>query len=143
MGVFATRSPYRPNGLGLSSVKIAGIEYDGQGCLCIDVLGADLIDNTPIYDIKPYLSYADAHPQARCGFVDETPIVRLTVNIPELLAARLQGVNLQTLTDLLALDPRPHYQNKPDKIYGFVFQNFEIKFKVNQNVLTVTEVLTL
>lgn len=141
MGVFATRSPYRPNPIGLSSVKIDRIELSPTEGPVIHVLGADLMHGTPIYDIKPYVTYADSHPQARSGFVDERRWQGLTVDFPEHLQAHFSSDSLKALTQVLALDPRPQYQDNPDKVYGMPFEGKDIRFKVSSTgVLTVTEV---
>ena len=113
MGVFATRSPYRPNPLGLSVVKIDRIEWESPRGPIIHVLGGDLMDGTPIYDIKPYLTYADAHPEARCGFVDRRKWDRLEVHIPDEVAALFSVQQREALAQTLALDPRPHYHDDP------------------------------
>ena len=140
MGVFATRSPYRPNPLGLSSVRIECIEMSDKEGPIIHVLGADLMDGTPIYDIKPYVAYADSHPEARSGFVDERRWQELTVIFPEHLQKYFTPDSLATLTRVLALDPRPQYQNNPDKIYGMPYEGYDIRFQVANEVLTVLEV---
>ena len=140
MGVFATRSPYRPNPLGLSSVKIESIELTTKEGPVIHVLGADLMDGTPIYDIKPYVAYADCHPGARSGFVDERRWQELTVVFPEQLQRPFTPESLAALTRVLALDPRPQYQDNPDKVYGMPYENYDIRFQVADDVLTVIEV---
>ena len=137
MGVFATRSPFRPNGLGLSSVRISSVETDTPRGPVIHVLGADLMDGTPIYDIKPYVTYADCHPDARSGFVDVHAIRRLRVEIPQEFASRFSANALASLREVLALDPRPQYQNNPDKIYGMMYAGVDVKFRVVDGVLTV------
>lgn len=139
MGVFATRSPFRPNNIGLSSVRISHIDYDCQEGPVIHVLGADLMDNTPIYDIKPYIVYADSHPDARSGFVDSTPISRLEVCFPDDFEKKYTTAELETLRKTLELDPRPHYQDSADKIYGMPFGNHDIHFKVKDKVLIVID----
>jgi tRNA-Thr(GGU) m(6)t(6)A37 methyltransferase TsaA len=138
MGVFATRSPFRPNPLGLSSVRLLGVE---SGALV--VAGADLVDGTPIYDIKPYVTYADCHPNARSGFVDERQWQQLTVVFPPHLQALINPKNREALTRVLALDPRPQYQDNPDKIYGMPYENYDIQFKVANNTLTVINIKPL
>ena len=143
MGVFATRSPYRPNPIGLSSVKIERIELSTTEGPVIHVLGADLMHGTPIYDIKPYVTYADCHPEARSGFVDENRWQELTVEFPESLQNHFTPENLEALIRVLALDPRPQYQDNPDKIYGMPFANKDIRFKVNKGILSVIEVMPL
>ena len=137
VGVFATRSPFRPNPLGLSSVKIESIEWESAQGPVIHVLGADLMDGTPIYDIKPYIVYADSHADARSGFVDRRQWPKLEVVIPDSLRAVFSKEQLDALRHTLALDPRPHYQNDPQKVYGMPFEGRDIHFRVNDGVLTV------
>ena len=141
MGVFATRSPYRPNPIGLSSVKIERIEFTDKEGPIIHVLGADLMDSTPIYDIKPYVAYADSHPNARSGFVDERPWQELTVSFPQELQAHFSAESLSALTRVLALDPRPQYQDNPEKIYGMPYEGYDIRFRVADGVLKVVSVV--
>lgn len=133
VGVFASRSPYRPNPLGLSSVRIESIDASAG---IIEVSGADLADGTPIYDIKPYVSYTDAHEGARSGFVDNNTWKRLEVQIPDTLKAEL-GDSLEAVTSVLSEDPRPQYQDDPAKVYGMAFGNKNIKFKVIGNTLEI------
>ena len=135
MGVFATRSPYRPNLLGLSSVKLEKIIRE-NGKVSLIVSGADLINGTKIYDIKPYLAYSDCHTDAVCGFADEKKDYKLSVIIPENEACKLSKEELGTLKAILSGDPRPAYQ-KDNRIYGFRFAKKEIKFSVSNNELTV------
>lgn len=137
MGVFATRSPFRPNRLGLSSVRLHHIDWEGADGPLIHVTGADLMDNTPIYDIKPYLTYADSHPDARSGFTDHHQWEKLTVFIPEEIRAALSPQDQQTLQEILELDPRPHYQDDPDRIYGFTFNDKDYHFRVRKGVVEV------
>lgn len=142
MGVFATRSPFRPNNIGLSSVRISKIEWETSKGPIIHVKGADLMDGTPIYDIKPYVVYADCHPEARSGFVDSRKWNRLEVVIPEDVTQRLlqEGMTehrIEILKDVLAQDPRPHYQKDPLKVYGMPYEGRDIHFSVSENVLTV------
>lgn len=137
VGVFATRSPFRPNALGLSSVRIQRIEQDSTSGPVIHVLGADLMDGTPIYDIKPYIVYADCHPDARSGFVDNRSWPKLEVVIPEEIAKNYQPERLSVLRKILELDPRPHYQNDPHRIYGMPFDGTDVRFYVENGVLTV------
>lgn len=137
VGVFATRSPFRPNALGLSSVRIQRIELDSASGPVIHVLGADLMDGTPIYDIKPYIVYADCHPDARSGFVDSRSWPKLEVVIPEEIAKNYQPERLSVLRKILELDPRPHYQNDPHRIYGMPFDGTDVRFFVENGVLTV------
>ena len=140
VGVFASRSPFRPNRLGLSSVRISEIELDTPRGPLIHVLGADLMDGTPIYDIKPYVVYADSHPDARSGFVDKNAIRWLEVVVPDAVAARYSSAQLAALRKVLALDPRPHYQDNPEKVYGMMYAGKDVKFRVEGDVLTVVEV---
>ncbi len=133
MGVWATRSPYRPNPLGLSCVEL--VKVDGMDLV---VRGADLMDGTPIYDIKPYIPYADAYPGARSGFVNGAPEAKLQVAIPETLP--LNARQREALTQILALDPRPAYQDTPGKEYGMVFENRNIRFSVQDGTVTVLTV---
>ena len=140
MGVFATRSPYRPNPIGLSSVRIERIEMTMKEGPVIHVFGADLIDGTPIYDIKPYVTYADSHPGARSGFVDERRWQELKVVFPEQLQKHFTQESLAALIRVLALDPRPQYQDIPEKIYGMPYEEYDIRFQVADGVLTVIEV---
>ena len=139
MGVFATRSPFRPNRLGLSSVRIAGIELDTPRGPLVHVLGADLMDGTPIYDIKPYIVYADCHPEARSGFVDTHAMRRLDVVIPDSVTERFGQKDLEALRRVLELDPRPQYQNKPEKTYGMMYAGVDVRFRVKDGTLTVVE----
>lgn len=141
MGVFATRSPYRPNPIGLSSVKIERVELHPTDGPVIHVLGADLMDGTPIFDIKPYVTYADSHPMARSGFVDENPWRELSVVFPEDLKDCFSENSLKALTRILALDPRPRYQDNPEKIYGMPYEGYDIRFHVSDGVLTVIDVV--
>lgn len=156
IGVFASRSPFRPNGLGLSSVRIEFIEYDAKDPdgkpigPVINVLGADLMDGTPIYDIKPYVTYADSHPEAASGFVDDKewkPLkvvfaesVTSDVPVTEPVEVTIPGwtkADVAALKEVLAQDPRPRYQNGPDKVYGMIFNDMDVRFKVDEDVLTV------
>lgn len=143
LGVFATRSPFRPNPLGLSCVKIAGIDYDTPSGAVIRVQGADLMDETPIYDIKPYVVYADCHPDARSGFVDAHQICRLQVEIPDEIAVGFTSRELEALRKTLELDPRPHYQNDSERIYGMPFGHRDIRFQVRDGKLVVVESVSL
>ena len=139
MGVFATRSPHRPNPVGLSAVRLEGIkEINGQGTVIV-VSGADLMNGTPIYDIKPYLHYADCKQDANNGFVSaESPL--LEVVIDEKMSAEIPGEKLEVLKNVLAQDPRPRYIDDADREFGLSFSCFNIKFKVNDNKITVTEI---
>ncbi len=140
MGVFATRSPYRPNPLGLSCVEIEGIETDVSLGPVIHVLGADLMDQTPIYDIKPYLPFTDSRPGAAVGFAQTPPGKKLEVIIEETWRGILTPDQLHTLREVLAHDPRPPYQQDSDRIYGLFFCGVEVKFRVAEPTLTVTEI---
>ena len=141
MGVFATRSPFRPNALGLSSVRISRIETDTTRGPVITVVGADLMDGTPIYDIKPYIPYADSHPEAKGGFSDTHAICRLTVVIPDCYHHLFSQSQLQALYKVLELDPRPHYHKSGQKEYGMPYMDYDVHFTVNDGVLTVTDVV--
>lgn len=140
MGVFATRSPFRPNALGLSSVRISRIETDTTRGPVITVVGADLMDGTPIYDIKPYIPYADSHPEAKGGFTDTHAICRLTVVIPDCFHHLFSQSQLLALYKVLELDPRPHYHKSGQKEYGMPYMDYDVHFTVNDSVLTVTDV---
>ena len=139
MGVFATRSPFRPNRLGLSSVRIANVELDTTRGPLIHVLGADLMDGTPIYDIKPYVAYADCHPDARSGFVDKHAIRRLMVIIPQSVSSKFNDSQLEALRKVLELDPRPQYHDDAKKVYGMMYAGIDVKFCVADGVLTVVD----
>lgn len=140
VGVFATRSPFRPNALGLSCVKLERVEHrSGIGPVLI-VSGADLVDGTPIYDIKPYLPYADSHPDALGGFTDTTEFKTLTVSVDEKLLQLLPQTERSGLIQILENDPRPGYHDDPERIYGFVFAGHEIKFSVANSVLKVISI---
>ena len=143
MGVFATRSPFRPNSLGLSCVKLEGIDYDTKDGAVIHVSGADLMDGTPIFDIKPYIPYADAHPEALGGFTDTAGDFLLKVDFPEDLLFLLPEEKRQAAIGVLSHDPRPSYQRKPERVYGLPFAGFDIRFRVVEEILTVVEVVPL
>ena len=141
VGVFATRSPFRPNNIGLSSVKLERVEHtENEGDVLI-VSGADLMDGTPIIDIKPYVPYADAHPEASGGFAAEKFGKKLKVVFPEELLSRVDPGKREGLKDLLAEDPRPAVQDDPERVYGMRFSDVEIKFVVSDGVLTVVDVI--
>ena len=140
MGVFATRSPFRPNSLGLSSVKLLGIEHTEEFGTVLHVGGADLMDGTPIFDIKPYIPYGDCHPEATGGFTDTAGEFLLKVNFPEYLLNQLPNGKQQAAIGVLSHDPRPSYQRKPDRVYGISFAGFDIRFTVEEDVLTVQAV---
>ena len=139
MGVFATRSPFRPNGLGLSCVELAGIEErEGLGTV-LRVRGADLKDGTPVFDVKPYVPYADAHPEALAGFAPD-PGAMLTVNFPPEKLAQIPAGKREALRGVLANDPRPRYQKDPERVYTLSFAGYEVSFTVREDSLTVTNV---
>ncbi len=140
LGVFATRSPYRPNPIGLSCVKLERVEIDGAQGPVLYVRGADLMDGTPIYDIKPYLPYADCHPEAAGGFAAHRPEGGLTVEIPEPWLSRVPETHRAALTGVLAQDPRPAYQRDPERVYGLAFAGLEVRFRVDGERLTVCQV---
>ncbi len=140
MGVFATRSPFRPNPIGLSCVQLDRVEWDGPQGPVLRVLGADLMDGTPIYDIKPYVPYADCRPEATQGFAPPDTNRRLEVEIPEELLNRVPKTHRAALQGVLAQDPRPAYQRDPERIYGFGFAGLEVRFSVQDGVLRVEEV---
>lgn len=140
LGVFATRSPFRPNSLGLSSVKILAIEHTSQHGTVIHVSGADLMDGTPIFDIKPYIPYADCHPEATGGFTDFADDYILDVIFPDELLSKIPESKRQALVDLLSHDPRPSYQQDPERIYGMDFAGYNIRFKVQDSTLTVCNI---
>ena len=141
MGVFATRSPYRPNPIGLSSVRLLRVEIDGQLGPVLHVGGADLMDGTPIYDIKPYLPYTDSHPEARSGFATRPADSLLEVQCPTDLLERMPSDLQQPLLDILAHDPRPQYQHDPDRTYGMTFGGHEVHFRIRDNILHIAEIL--
>lgn len=140
MGVFATRSPYRPNPIGLSCVKLLGLSDEGELGTVLHVGGADLMDQTPILDIKPYLPYTDAHPEASAGFTEDVAERALQVHFPENLLEKVPEDKREALHGILAQDPRPGYQRIPDRIYGFPFAGMEIRFQVDGQELTVVEI---
>jgi len=140
-GVFATRSPFRPNPIGLSSVKLEHIDIDPDLGPVLYVSGADLMDGTPIYDIKPYIAYTDSHPDAVSGFASTPAEFLLQVDFPEDLLIKVQPELRKGLIEVLAHDPRPQYHDDPERIYGMAFGGMEVKFKVEESQLTVVEVL--
>ncbi len=141
MGVFATRSPFRPNALGLSCVEVESIELVSDIGPVINVRGADLMDGTPIYDIKPYISYSDSHPDAVCGYVDALAERHLEVYVPEDLSVLLDEAGIYgSLVETLALDPRPSYHDDPERVYGMAFSGYNVRFRVEGNLLRVSEV---
>lgn len=141
VGVFATRSPFRPNPLGLSCVKLERVEFDTKRGPVIYVSGIDMLDGTPIYDIKPYVPHADLRPDAVGGFADAHRDDRLEVVFPDELMKKVPEDKREALAGVLAGDPRPSYQDDPERIYGFGFAGMEIKFKVDNGILTVTGVI--
>lgn len=143
LGVFATRSPFRPNPIGLSCVKLEGLGRSPDGSMTLHVSGADLMDGTPIFDIKPYLPYADAFPEASGGFTDRVAYNLLEVRFPPALLKLVPPSRREALCGVLAQDPRPSYQEDPDRVYGMQFGGFDIRFSVAGNLLTVREVVPL
>lgn len=143
VGVFATRSPFRPNNIGLSSVKLIKIEWESKQGPIIKVKGADLMDGTPIFDIKPYVKYADCHEDARSGFVDNHSWKRLQVIIPEEIQQHFSLDELKVLKKVLSIDPRPQIQTSKDKIYGMPYGCFDIHFRVENEILTVIDLKNL
>ena len=143
MGVFATRSPFRPNSLGLSCVKLIGLEQTADNGTVIHVAGADLMDGTPIFDIKPYVPYADCHPDALGGFTATADDFLLTVDFPVHLLENLPESKRQAALEVLSHDPRPSYQNSPERIYGLSFSGYDIRFAVQDKTLYVKEVIAL
>ena len=141
LGVFATRSPFRPNPIGLSCVRLVEVGQDQRLGPVLMVAGADLLDGTPIYDIKPYLPYADCRPEAVGGFAAQPKGADLAVDCPPELLVRIPEDKRPALLAVLAQDPRPQYQNDPDRIYGMAFAGLEVKFRVAGNRLTVTDIL--
>lgn len=140
MGVFATRSPFRPNPIGLSCVRLLGVEHDSRLGDVLRVAGADMMDGTPIYDIKPYLPYVDSRPDARGGFSDTHREDHVRVVFPEEWLCRVPAALRAGLTGVLAQDPRPAYQHDPARVYGFAYAGMEVRFTVDGGVLTVCEI---
>ena len=138
MGVFATRSPFRPNNLGLSSVRLLGVEQTREFGTVLHVGGADLMDGTPIFDIKPYIPYGDCHPD---GFTDTARDFLLNVSFPPALLSLLPEDKRDAAIGVLSHDPRPSYQRSPERVYGLSFAGYDIRFTVEENILTVKEVL--
>lgn len=143
MGVFATRSPFRPNPIGLSSVRLDDVVLDESHGPVLHVSGIDLMDGTPIYDIKPYLPYTDSHPDASGGFSDAVRDYRLEVVFPEKWLAMIPAELRASLFEVLAQDPRPSYQDDPTRRYGFAFAGRDVRFRVADGVLTVCEIVML
>lgn len=139
VGVFATRSPFRPNPIGLSSVRLLKIAFEDDGPV-LYVEGADLVDGTPVYDIKPYLPYTDSHPDARSGFAPARPEASLRVDDPDGLIERLPEELRRPLVETLMNDPRPHYQHDPERVYGMHFDRWEVRFRVDGDVLQVVDI---
>lgn len=141
LGVFATRSPFRPNPLGLSSVRIERIDYECAEAPIIYVRGADLMDGTKIYDIKPYIPYTDAHPEARAGFTDTVTWHPLRVEFTEEAQSQLpKDIDKDLLVSILSQDPRPHYHDDPNRSYGMEYAGVDVRFKVSEGILTVIEI---
>lgn len=141
MGVFATRSPFRPNNLGLSSVRLERVELHTPEGPVLHVSGADLMDGTPIFDIKPYIPYADCHPEAAEGFTGQAEMQELTVTIPPEQLSRFPADKRDALIGVLTQDPRPRYQTDASRVYGLEFGGYEIKFRVDSQTLTVTDII--
>lgn len=141
VGVLASRSPFRPNPIGLSSVRLAGVDYGGKDGPRLRVMGADLIDGTPIFDIKPYVALSDSHPEARCGFVDTHQIRLLQVEMPESVARKFSPGQAQALRRVLELDPRPRYHSDPAKVYGMPFGEYDVRFTVDGERLAVVDIV--
>ena len=139
-GVFATRSPFRPNPIGLSSVRLEKVEIDPKLGPVLHVSGADLMDGTPIYDIKPYIAYTDSHPEAVSGFASTPADFLLEVDFPETLLQEVPENQRKSLVDVLAHDPRPQYQDDPERVYGMMFSDLEVRFKVDDLQLKVVDV---
>lgn len=140
MGVFATRSPFRPNGLGLSAVELERVSLDEPDGPVLYVRGADMVSGTPIFDIKPYLAYADSYPDASGGFTGGDAGERLTVDFPPELLARFDSGERQGLLSALAADPRPRYQDDPERVYGMRYDGRNVRFTVRDGTVLVTEV---
>lgn len=140
MGVFATRSPYRPNALGLSSVKLERLDMDSKLGPVLIVKGADLMDKTPIYDVKPYLPFTDSHPDAVGGFAEEFVDYGLEVVFPEEWLRMIPPDKRDSLFGILRQDPRPAYQDDPERVYGFNYLDMDVRFRVNDGVITVCEI---
>lgn len=141
MGVFATRSPFRPNSLGLSCVQLLGVEHTQEFGTVLHVGGADLMDGTPIFDVKPYVPYADSHPDAKGGFTDGAGEFLLQVDFPQTLLEKLPEEKRSAAVGVLSHDPRPSYQRKPGRIYGLNFAGWDIRFTVDGDILTVVDIL--
>lgn len=142
MGVFATRSPFRPNSIGLSSVEIVGIVPDSIDGPIINVAGVDMIDGTPIIDIKPYIPYTDSHPEANGGFTQSNEFKQLEVKFADDVKHHLPDGKIKALVEILSNDPRPQYQDDPERIYGLSFAGCQVKFFIRENILTVSNITT-
>ena len=142
-GVFATRSPFRPNPIGLSSVRLEKVDIDPKLGPVLYVSGVDLMDGTPIYDIKPYITYTDSHPDAVSGFASTPAEFLLEVDFPEAILQKVPEYQRQSLIDVLAHDPRPQYQDDPERIYGMAFDKLEVKFRVQEGQIKVEEVTVI
>ena len=144
MGVFATRSPFRPNPLGLSCVELEGIDADAADGPVLVVRGADLMDGTPVYDIKPYIKYADSRPHALCGYVEKLHERRLKVVIPSEMADGIMDKSIMpSLVEVLQLDPLPSYHDDPERIYGLSFEGLNVRFRVSDGILEVVGITSL
>ena len=143
LGVFATRSPFRPNNLGLSCVQLIGVEHTKKNGMVLHVAGADLMDGTPIFDIKPYIPYSDCKPSATGGFTDTTARQTLSVDFPAEMLEKLPEDKREAAIGVLCQDPRPSYQHDPSRTYGLPFAGFDIKFQVNDDTLTVIDIKEL
>ena len=141
VGVFATRSPFRPNAVGLSCVTLEEVHLQTPDGPVLVVGGADLLDGTPIYDIKPYLPYVDSHPEARGGFGSEKADYALRVDFPNELEEKIAPDKREALRGLLAGDPRPSYQNDPERVYGVRYANYDVRFIVKDGTLTVVDII--
>lgn len=143
MGVFATRSPFRPNPIGLSSVRLLSVEPHTKDGPVLHVAGADLVDGTPIFDIKPYIPYADCHPDATGGFTANTDVAPLTVDFPPELLAQIPEEKREALIKVLSLNPKPGYQNDPNRRYGFNFCGRDVRFTIDAQTIHVVEIVML
>ena len=141
MGVFATRSPFRPNAIGLSSVRLLDVQLHSSEGPLLRVSGADLKDGTPIFDIKPYIPYTDSHPDAKSGFAPMAPVKRLEVVCDDAVFTKIPTEMREALRETLSLDPRPSYHNDPERVYGMTFFGKNVSFKISENdILTVVEI---
>lgn len=140
MGVFATRSPFRPNPIGLSAVRLERIEFDHTNAPVLHIKGADLMHGTPILDIKPYIPYSDSIPDANPGFASEIPETKLNVIVPDKARQLLTKEQLDILQKTLSLDPRPSYQNDRNRIYGMLYMDYNVQFHINGDTLTIIDI---